>query len=122
MLHIVGEWNGQGRLRLSVSIGVPQRSMHMKYKLYTSVIRIYVLAEQSLPTLIPYHLLSLHVYIASCYDGQIKLIGGFSEIEGRVEICSNQRWETIVQGSWRHEEAIVACNSLGYGYGKNYVM
>ena len=54
---------------------------------------------------------------ASCFDGQIKLIGGYSERNGHVEICSNQRWETLSLSDWKDNEAKVACNSLGYSYG-----
>ena len=52
--------------------------------------------------------------IASCSDGQIRLREGSSENEGRVEICSNQRWETISDGLWGDYETEVACNALGY--------
>ena len=57
-------------------------------------------------------------YVASCSNGQIRLIEGTSEIEGRAEICSNQRWETISTRFWSSEEARVTCNALGYGFGK----
>ena len=50
-------------------------------------------------------------------DGQIKLMGGYSERSGHVEICSNQRWETLLLSDWEHDEAKVACNTLGYRYG-----
>lgn len=57
--------------------------------------------------------------IASCLDGQIKLLGRDSERirSGHVEICSNQRWETISLIEWEDDEAKVACNTLGYRYG-----
>ena len=56
---------------------------------------------------------------ASCFDGQIKLIGGYiaPERSGRVEICSNQRWETLSLSDWKDNEVMIACNSLGYSYG-----
>ena len=41
-------------------------------------------------------------------------------MEGRVEICSNQRWETISTNYWGSDEARVTCNALGYGFGKKY--
>ena len=57
------------------------------------------------------------MYTASCLDGQIKLVGGYSERSGHVEICSNQRWETLLLSDWEDDEAKVACNTLGYRYG-----
>ena len=59
----------------------------------------------------------IYMYTASCLDGQIKLIGGYSERNGHLEICSNQRWETLSLSDWGDIEAVVACNTLGYGYG-----
>ena len=52
--------------------------------------------------------------IAPCSDGQIKLIEGSPDNYGRVEICSNQRWETLSSNYWQYEETRVACNALGY--------
>ena len=57
--------------------------------------------------------LSLFIYIASCSDGQIKLIGGTSQASGQVEICSNQRWETLSRSQWTNNVASVACTELG---------
>ena len=61
--------------------------------------------------------LIFYVYIASCSDGQIEVIEDYSEMYGRVKICSNQRWELLSSTYWGNEEARVACNALGYSYG-----
>ena len=61
--------------------------------------------------------LSSFLILASCLDGQIKLLEGDSETSGHVEICSNQRWEPISGNYWGEDEAKVACNALGYSYG-----
>ena len=61
-----------------------------------------------------------YLYLASCLDGQIKLLEGYTETRGHVEICSNQRWEPISGNYWGKDEARVACNALGYSYGTNY--
>lgn len=53
-------------------------------------------------------------YIASCYDGQLKLIGGDYEYQGRLQICSHQRWETLNYYEWTFLTAYVACNDLGF--------
>ena len=52
--------------------------------------------------------------VASCSNGQIKLIEGPYDHRGRVEICANQRWETISRNNWQYQETRVACNALGY--------
>ena len=47
-------------------------------------------------------------------DGQIRLAGGKSGYDGRVEICSNGVWGTVWNGGWDILEAIVACRQLGF--------
>ena len=64
--------------------------------------------------LVNFTLLLLPTRVASCSDGQIKLIEGSLDNYGRVEICSNQRWETISRRYWHYRETRVACNALGY--------
>ena len=38
----------------------------------------------------------------------------YREYSGRVEICSNQRWETLSYEEWTSSNAWVACNELGF--------
>ena len=51
---------------------------------------------------------------ASCNDGDLKLVGGTSENEGRLEVCLNRRWGTIDGEGWTDTETEAACNQLGY--------
>ena len=53
-------------------------------------------------------------HIASCKDGDLKLVGGISENEGRLEVCFDQRWGTINGDGWTHVDTQVACRQLGY--------
>ena len=58
----------------------------------------------------------LFIYIA-CSNGEIRLEGGSSLYEGRVEICRNQQWGTVCDNSWTNVDATVVCRHLGYsGY------
>ena len=54
------------------------------------------------------------IHIASCKDGDLKLVGGISENEGRLEVCFDQRWGTINGDGWTHTDTQVACRQLGY--------
>ena len=54
-----------------------------------------------------------HNIIASCQDGDLKLVGGISENEGRLEVCFDQRWGTINGDGWTHTDTQVACRQLG---------
>ena len=51
---------------------------------------------------------------ATCEDGDVKLVGGMSETEGRLEVCFNQRWTTVNGDGWTHSDTQVACRQLGY--------
>ena len=53
-------------------------------------------------------------------DGEVRLVGGKYDNEGRVEICKNQQWTTICDDNWDNLDAAVACRSAGLpSEGKN---
>ena len=49
-----------------------------------------------------------------CNDGDVRLVGGRSDNEGRVEVCLNHAWGTVCDSSWGTEEANVVCHQLGF--------
>ena len=51
----------------------------------------------------------------SCLEGDVRLVGGQSQFEGRVEICFNSTWGTACSDTWSHADAVVLCRQLGYG-------
>ena len=55
-----------------------------------------------------------HIRLADCLDGQLRLIQHYIESSGRIEICSNRRWETLSYREWTSSNAHVACNELGF--------
>ena len=61
---------------------------------------------------------NVQLFIASnpeCEDGDVRLVGGVSTNQGRVEICYNGIWGSVCgEGVWSQEEAAVVCNQLGY--------
>ena len=52
--------------------------------------------------------------LAVCEDGDLRLVGGLSKTEGRLEVCFNRRWGTIDGDGWTHTDTQVACSQLGY--------
>ena len=52
--------------------------------------------------------------VDNCTDGSMRLVGGRSPNEGRVEICLNSQWGTVCHDLWGTVDAQVACRQLGY--------
>lgn len=45
-------------------------------------------------------------------DGEIRLVGGRSRLEGRVEICYAGVWGTVCGNSWGTVDATIVCRQL----------
>ena len=44
----------------------------------------------------------------------MRLAGGASSLEGRVEICYNETWGTVCSNSWSSVDAGVVCSEQGF--------
>ena len=51
--------------------------------------------------------------VPACPNGEIRLVGGSNDREGRVEICLNEVWGTVCDDFWGIEDARVVCRQLG---------
>ena len=58
---------------------------------------------------------SKHSILTVCEDGEVRLVGGGSDLTvGQVEICLNKTWGTVCGDSWDETDARVVCSQLGY--------
>ena len=53
---------------------------------------------------------------AECVEGNVQIVGGVNETEGRVEVCLGGSWGGVCSDSWTYQDARVVCKQLGYPY------
>ena len=46
---------------------------------------------------------------------KLRLVGGSSDHEGRLEMCRDGQWGTICDDDWDNINSNVACRQLGFG-------
>lgn len=60
------------------------------------------------------------MFTVDCAEGDLRLVGGEYEYEGRVEICLSGTWGTVCDDIWNSQNARVVCNQLGFNFSGEY--
>ena len=53
-------------------------------------------------------------FVSECEHGSVRLMGGSTSLDGRVEVCLGGQWGSVCADTWSVEAANVACGQLGY--------
>ena len=57
-----------------------------------------------------------------CQDGDVRVVGGDTLLEGRVEVCLNRAWGTVCSRGFTEDEAHTVCTQLGLPFNGEWVL
>lgn len=60
-------------------------------------------------------------FSSGCREGSVRLFGGSSTREGRVEFCLNSMWGTVCDDGFDRVDASIVCRQLGFSSAGNYM-
>ena len=61
-------------------------------------------------------------FLAVCENRELRLTGGTTDREGRVEVCMNGRWMAVCKNGWTEREAGLLCRKMGHSsFGKRII-
>ena len=58
------------------------------------------------------------INVTTCLEGDIRLVNGQNQFEGRVEICQNGVWGTVCNDNWSTDDIAQSYAFVQLGYGK----
>ena len=58
--------------------------------------------------------IDLQTPFSNCSNGELRLRGGSTPNQGRVEVCINNVWGSVCHYGWGIADGNVVCKQLGY--------
>ena len=52
--------------------------------------------------------------VSDCVNGDVRLVGGPTPLEGTVEVCRNKVWGGVCMSGFYNSDANVVCHQLGF--------
>ena len=56
----------------------------------------------------------MYIHCVDCVEGEVRLSGGTTYTEGRMEICLSGEWGTVCDQMWDVMDGTVVCRQLGF--------
>ena len=60
--------------------------------------------------------------IANCSNGDIRLVNGTNELEGRLEICINNAWGSVCSQGFTADDAEVVCRQINHPFNGKLIL
>ncbi len=99
---------------MGLTCRVPEEIRSAATHYYSSIAPLSGLPAQKVITIIIVLLYSRNDIAVNCTDGSLRLVGGASYREGRVEVCVDNCWGTVCGEGWTERDAGNVCSKLGY--------
>ena len=55
-----------------------------------------------------------YFFTAVCVHGDLRLVDGSNNANGRLEICFHHQWGSVCDDLFNNKAALVACRQLGF--------